>query len=235
MIIKAFKAFIVDGKQGETEAFFAERKEIVRHAFFDTHKIMNVNVFIFQNELYCYIESIDCEIFPEQLFAGAEQFLQAWPGEKNQYYQPMINIFHCNEPQSVSHWTRNKKPDYCFAMIAKLIPDAIARYIFYHYQFQEEQPGAGDKYGRIFLSGETALYYGEIPEMEEKAEHMGSLSTHNTPEEPEWQNLMGSHFVWWDESYPVCDIKTYDWDKSGYPTGQCNHQWLYLKNIFSIC
>ncbi len=235
MILKSYKAVITDGKQNDMEQFFTKTKDAVVRDFFDTKKIMNTNVFLFQNELYCYIESIDEEITPDQLFCGAEQYLQKWPDGENKYYQSMTNIFHFNEPQSVSHWSRKTKPDYCFGMLAKLIPDLISRYIFYHYQFQEEQPGGGDKYGSIFLSGDTAFYYGETPELYEPAQHKGRLLTRNTPKGHEWQKLMGTHFIWWDESLPACNIKEYDWKKNGYPTGQRNHQWLYLKNIFSIC
>lgn len=235
MIIKAYKAVVTDGKQNELEQFLNSKKEKITSSFFDSQKIMNANLFLFQNELYFYIESVESEVTPNRLFEGIEVFLQKWPDGKDKYFCPMINIFHFNEPQSISHWSRKTKPMDCFGMLAKLIPDFISRYIFYHYQFQEEQPGAGDKYGRIFLSGDTAFYYGEMPETFEPAQHTGSLSTHNTPKEEKWQNLMGSHFIWWEESYPVCNIKEYDWEKNGYPVGQRNHQWLYLKNIFSIC
>lgn len=235
MNIQAFKAVVADGKQFDLEAFLTTKKEAVLRDFFDKQKIMNVNVFLFRQELYCYIESVDSEILPNRLFDGAEQYLQAWPDGNNRYYRPMTTVFHFNEPQSVSHWMRKQTPDYCFGMIARLIPDSIARYIFYHYQLQEEQPGNGDKYGRIFLSGDTAFFYGEIPELIEAPWRAGALQTHNTPNDDEWQELMGSHFIWWDNKrYPACNIKEYDWEKDGYPLGRCNHQWLYLKNIFSV-
>ena len=235
MIIRSYKAVVKDGKQRDLEQFLAERKALVERDFYNTEKIMNANVFSFHSELYCYIESIGEEILPNQLFSGMEEFLAKWPDGEDKYFHPMTNIFHFNEPQSSSHWARKKKPDYCFGMLAKLIPDLVSRYVFYHYQFQEEQPGAGDKYGSIFLSGDTAFYYGETPELFEPAQHTGSLTTHNTPKGYEWQKLMGSHFIWWDERFPACNILEYDWEKNGYPTGQRNHQWLYLKNIFSIC
>ena len=123
MIIRSYKAVVKDGKQRDLEQFLAERKALVERDFYNTEKIMNANVFSFHSELYCYIESIGEEILPNQLFCGMEEFLAKWPDGEDKYFHPMTNIFHFNEPQSVSHWARKKKPDYCFGMLAKLIPD----------------------------------------------------------------------------------------------------------------
>lgn len=234
MHITAYKAIIADGMADDLQNFLKGREAYVKRAFFETDKIMNANLFQNKNEVYIYIESIDGEMAPGILFDGIQPFLLDWPEGDDKKFRRMTSIFHFNEPQSVSHWRRKTKPDYCFGMIANVIPDLIARYVFYHYQFQEEQPGSGDKYGRIFLSGDNAFYYGEIPELYEPALYDGALKTHNTPEGEQWQKIMGSHFIWWDETYPACDVRTYDWKKNGYPTGQRNHQWLYLKNIFSV-
>jgi hypothetical protein len=119
-------------------------------------------------------------------------------------------------------------------MLARLIPSMTARYIFYHYQLQEERPGGGDKYSRIFLSDDIAFFYGEVPEVIEPVYYLGSLSTHNTPPDREWQNIMNEHFIPWDKSFPKFDNQSYDWKKNGYPKGHRNNQWLYAEHILSV-
>ncbi len=232
MKINAYKAVIKAEKQKEVEEYLVLCERDIQKRYYETGKVMSVNVFGFEMELYIYIESCDETVYPEQLFPELENMICEWPDGSGKYFYSMLDIFHFNQPQSIEHWERKKRPDYCFAMIARLIPEMTARYIFYHYQFQEETPGMGDKYGRIFLMGDVALYYGEVPEIEEPPVHKGTLSTRNTPVGDEWQSLMGTHFVWWNDSYPSAE--EVEFFKFGYPENCRNNQWLYIKNILSI-
>lgn len=233
MVIRAYKAIICNDKRTELCNFISECESKIRRDYFDAKKIMNVNAFATDKELYIYIESCEDEISPSELFLGIEKYLCIWPDTNNAFYQ-LTEIFHFNAPQNIDHWTRKEKPKYCFCMLAKIVPELASRYIYYHYQFQEERPGSGDKYGRIFFMGDTALYYGEYPDVFEMAQHKGALTTNNTPDGDEWQNIMGTHFRWWDDSYPAIDSGTYDWDCEGYPSNRTNNQWLYIENLLSI-
>ncbi len=234
MIIKAYKGIICPGKEKELEEMLSAKKADICAQYFDTGKIMNANVFSFGKELYVYIESVEEEVTPDELLQGIRTYLIPWTDAEDKYFYLLTEIFHFNEPQSIEHWSRKEKPLYCFGMLAKIVPELTARYIYYHYQFQEERPGMGDKYGRIFLMGDMAFYYGEAPEIIEEALHKGTLDTNNTPDDETWQSIMGTHFLWWEETYPACDVKTYDWKANGYPLEQRNHQWLYIKNLLSI-
>lgn len=234
MIIKAYKAIIAQGKKDFAEKFFSESKKKIQEEYLVSGKLMNVNVFGCDRDLYIYIESCGDEITPQELFKGAEDFLCTWPDGKDKYFYPITEIFHFNEPQSTEHWMRKKAPATCIGMIAKIKTSLAARYIFYHYQFQEENPGAGDKFGRIFLMGDTAFYYGEEPPYVEAPLHKGALSTKNTPQGEEWQNIMGEHFIWWDDSYKAIDANSYDWETEEYPENCTNNQWLYLKKYLSM-
>ena len=210
------------------------RKAQIMKDFYETDCIMSMSVFLLCDTLYCYIESVKETVLPEILFGNATDFLIPLPDLGGRFFRPMTEIFHFNMPQSAEHWKRKKKPDFCFGMVARLIPSMTARYIFYHYQLQEEQPGKGDKYSRIFLSDDTAFFYGEIPGVIEPALYQGALSTHNTPSDREWQHIMNEHFIPWDTSFPEFDNKSYDWIKNGYPNKYRNNQWLFAENVFSL-
>ncbi len=232
MILKAYKALVRPEKLDRVENFITSFKEEIQNKFKNTNKISNLNVFFFENQLFFYIESIDCEIAPDILFDGIDEYLCEWPDE-NKFFRPMACIFHYNEPQSNEHWERKSKPTFCYAMIAKIIPDLMARYIFYHYQYQEEYPGDGDKYGRIFLADDMLFFYLEYPSVIEKALHKGSLDSKNSPKGKEWQEIMDTHFIWWDEKYTPYNAGR-NWIEEGYPVEHRSNQWLYIKNILTI-
>lgn len=220
MIIKAYKAIIQKGKEAQAKDFFAGCEKHIRQKYLDTQALMNVNVFGFERGVYIYTESCAEEITPDMLFAGYEAFLCPWPDGENKYFEEQMEIFHFISPQSNEHWRRKTKPQACEALIARIDLSLASRYIFYHYQFQEEQPGAGDKYGRIFLLGDIAFFYRESPEVIEEDVPKGALSTDNTPKGDAWQELMGEHFIWWDEGK--------------YPKERMDNQWLYINNLLSI-
>lgn len=234
MILNAYKATVKPEMKDMLTQVLQHRKTHIVQDFYETGKLMSISVFILDDTLFCYAESIHELLSPEILFDDALKCLIPMPDLGGQFFRPMTEIFHFHVPQSEEHWRRKQKPDFCFGMIAKIIPSMTARYIYYHYQFQEEQPGKGDKYSRIFLSDDTAFFYGEIPEVVEPVSYQGALSTHNTPPEADWQRIMDEHFIPWDTSFPKYDDNAYDWQKNGYPQGQRNNQWLYAEHILSI-
>lgn len=233
MIIKAYKAIIKDNKEKEVENFCLISETDIRKEYYEAGKIMNVNVFVFKNELYVYIESCYDEILPDILFLGIEEYLCLWPDGENKYFYPQMEIFCFNQPNSNRHWERKQKPDCCAGLVAKIIPELAASYIFYHYQLQEEQPGSGDKYGRIFIMGDTVFFYREFPEVQENALYKGKLDTKNTPPSNAWQSLMEKHFILWDDTYKNFN-PNHNFKKDEYPQYQKTNQWLYIKNILSI-
>lgn len=76
-------------------------------------------------------------------------------------------------------------------------PDMAASYIYYHYQYQEEMPGDGDKYGIIFISGNRLVMYLESPTEPETEKYQGCLTTHITPHD-QWGKVMDPHFLPWE-------------------------------------
>lgn len=134
---------------------------------------------------------------PELLLPGADSVLSAWPGEpRRRLFVPMADIFHYQRPADGDHWRRTRQTE-SYGRIARLKPDKVSSYVFYHYQYQEEKPGDGDKYGIIGLNENLLFFYAERPSTVEPAPYEGTLTTQNTPSD--WGAVMQPHFIEWPD------------------------------------
>lgn len=159
-------------------------------------KIMTISVFRFEQALFLYCES-EQDIEPYDLLDDLNDFLEKCPGlEQKRYWIPMMDIFHYNEPQNIEHWRRKRKPEKSIGRILKLKPEKISSYIYHHYQYQEEKPGDGDKYGIIGIHENLLFFYTEHPTYQEEPLHKGELDTLNTP--ANWCEVMEEHFLSWE-------------------------------------
>ncbi|THF76278.1 hypothetical protein E6C55_19470 [Cohnella fermenti] len=167
---------------------------------------------------YCESESEEEELTPDSLFAEASEWLAAWPGgagggalgeraggEREEtrgvrHWAPMTDIFHYQRPVSREHWQRRNPERTPFGRMAVLKPEEIASYVYYHYQYQEERPGDGDKYGIIGLHENVLFFYSELPATVEPAPYEGKLKTKLRPDD--WQAVMDPHFVLWEGAKP---------------------------------
>ena len=164
-------------------------------------KIMKISAHRLGDFLFIYYETIDEVIPPDQLFGSLESELLPWPGmEYERYFIPMIEIFHYNKPLNNEHWERKQKEFAPYVRIAYIKPDMMASYIYYHFQFQEEKPGGGDKYGIIGMHENLLCFYMEKPFTIEEPSYKGALKTHNTPEN--WKGAMIPHFIGWTDAPP---------------------------------
>ena len=184
----AYKAII---KQGVPKSEIAEAMKTT--SFKDA--VCAVGVFEFKNSLYIYYECLDCELEPETVFSELCGQIEPFPdGER---FIRLYDIFHYNKPtEDDSDWARRQKmtPKATFNRIK---PEMLASYIFYHYQYQEEKPGDGNKYGAIYLDGNTLFFYQEEPCTVEPSRHKGLLDTKNSPQN--WGELMSKHFLAWED------------------------------------
>lgn len=159
----------------------------------------NLSLFHYGTQLFLYYESTAQSVDPHELFAHCENALQTWPGtDQPRRWVPMMDIFHYQQPISEKHWLRSNASSRPYARIAHLKPDKVARYVFYHYQYQEEKPGDGDKYGMIALHENLMFFYSEDPATVETPPYSGSLSTSNTPHD--WAAVMEPHFIPWNQT-----------------------------------
>lgn len=162
--------------------------------------LMTISLFRWRAHLFCYWESVERETTPEAIFGPINTKLTDWPGGMGgpRQWVPMMDIYHCLEPISVEDWRRKRRNDQISGKVARLNSDWVSSYIFYHYQYQEEQPGVWAKYGLITLHEDLIFFYQEMPYVIEAPRRVGKLQTHNTPED--WQAVMYPHFNQWTDA-----------------------------------
>lgn len=160
--------------------------------------VRQLSLFRWGSHLFLYFESAAEHVDPLRLFLDCEAELMDWPGtDIARKWVPMMDIFHYQQPVSEKLWRRHETASKPFARIARLKPEQVASYIFYHYQYQEERPGDGDKYGMIALHENLMFFYSEFPATVEPPPYEGKLSTSGTPSD--WAATMEPHFIMWDE------------------------------------
>jgi hypothetical protein len=162
-------------------------------------RLLTASAYRWGEHFFFYYESIARPIDPEELFGTAGEWLRFWPGgEEARFFVPLMDIFHCVEPQGVDHWRRKQRPERVFARLARIKPEMVSSYIFYHYQLQEEQPGGFDKYCLIGIHENLLFFYLEHPFVIELPPAPGKLNTQNTP--APWQKAMDPHFLPWTDA-----------------------------------
>lgn len=152
--------------------------------------------------VFLYVESNEGDVVPERLVQGS-----LIPFPNGNLWMPAIEVFHYSRPVGTEQWRRKlqKTPYFQFN---RLQHDKIASYIFYHYQYQEEYPGDGDKYGILYLFDDQLIFYLEDPEELETVKMPGLLQTTNSPL-CNWEALMHEHFT--DEWQQVWDLQHSDY------------------------
>ncbi len=110
----------------------------------------------YEDMAYIYIESESDEDVKQYVTGDFYEFPN---GEK---LAEMSMIFAYSPSDDEAVWRRTKKGKSEFS-IAKLKHECVAEYVFYHYKMQAEGCGSYDKYGSIFLYGNTLIMYLEIP------------------------------------------------------------------------
>lgn len=204
--------YCVQAKVGQEEAALAYFQRQTQHfpVGLAAGDLLTISLFRWGVYFYAYWESIEQEIAPEALFGKMEHLLECWPGGSNpqpphnRCFVPMMDIFHCLMPESVEHWRRKTSIEQITGRVARLKPEMVSSYIFYHYQLQEERPGSFDKYGIISLHENLIFFYQEHPSIVEEPLPIGRLSTTNTP--PDWHGTMFPHFHLWDDAPPGQEI-----------------------------
>jgi len=160
--------------------------------------IYTISVFQFRRKLFFYAECIDTEVEPSDIIPYIDEYLEVSPNGK--MWSKMYDIFHYSKPIEDEKWKRKEKTT-PYAMLNRVNPDMLSSYIFYHFQYQEERPGDGNKYGSIFMDGNLLFFYLEEPEIIEEVSYKGLLNTCNSP--ASWEELMMQHFIPWEDTESV--------------------------------
>ncbi len=162
-------------------------------------EVLTASLFRAEDQLFFYCECLRTKLPASELAAPLDDLLHDWPGTGNpRRWVPMMDIFHYSRPLSVDHWRRSEAPQERTGRLIYLRPEMVSSYIFYHFQLQEEKPGAlGSKYGLISQHENLLFFYMEKPDVAESESYAGHLKTQNTP--PNWGDVMDPHFQPWSD------------------------------------
>ena len=164
----------------------------------DDGQLATASLFRWRDQLFFYGEGLGAPIEPAHLMPKLTPLLTHWPGAATpRPWVPMMDIFHYNAPEDGAHWHRPDSARTPWGRLIYLRPHMVSRYIFYHFQMQEEKPGSGDKYGMISIHENLLFFYGEEPAVVEAARRPGMLDSQNTP--PNWHEVMFPHFQPWPD------------------------------------
>lgn len=155
--------------------------------------VRNVSLFSGEGRVFLYYET-DANISdPAQIVSGK---MKTYPDASS--WQRMIDVFHYSEPQSEAHWARRIPSHQPTMRLVYLRPEMVSRYVFYHYQLQEERPKPMlSKYGSIYLLGNLLALYEETPLEPEDDLYPGCLETHNSPKD--WEATVDPCFAAWQD------------------------------------
>ena len=150
-------------------------------------------LFSFGNQRFLYAESRSDCLNPNNFVSGE---MLTFPSGEN--WIPMTDIFHYSVPLSNEHWQRKNADPEPVLSIVYLKPHEVARYVYHHFQAQEERHGPhGNKFGIIFLNGNQLVMYNEKPFEGDNEPYNGELTTSLKPEN--WGELMNSLFMPWED------------------------------------
>ncbi|WNR42957.1 hypothetical protein [Paenibacillus roseipurpureus] len=122
--------------------------------------------------------------------------VEPWPYLKGPRYSALMpDIFHDGVPVDPDSWRSGRTIERRSGSLARLKPDMVASYVFYHYQAQEEKPEHFNKTYVIGLHGTWIFSYGESPAVVSENKPLGKLATRQTPDN--WHEVMDPHFDKW--------------------------------------
>ena len=110
----------------------------------------------------------------------------------------MIDIFHFDTPLNEKQWKRTLPVEDRAGRLARINPELLSSYIYYHYTLQEAKRDRGNKYCVIGLHENFIFLYEEFPAEFTKSSFVGKLDTGMHVEN--WQTLMFPHFMPWPDA-----------------------------------
>ena len=163
-------------------------------------KLLGLSLYTWEQHVFVYFESVDCQMAPAELLPAASEILEPWPGEAApRKWVPLMDIFHFNAPAGLEHWKRKAPVEKHMGKIGVLKPDCIQNYCFYHYALQEERAFGGDKYQIIGISENILFAYMEAPTVQEDPVIEPKLHTHVVPENWADAGISPSFIPWADK------------------------------------
>lgn len=185
----------------------------------DDGKMLGLSMYTWEQHVFVYFETVDCQISPDELLPNAAKALETWPGDVNpRKWIPLIDIFHFNAPASLEHWTRKSPVEKHLGKIGLLKPEMIQWYMYCHYTAQEERVlGGGDKYQIIGINENIIFCYGEAPTYGEEqvipCALVDELKTNITAEQWGALKVGPNSFIPWEDKVGTPQERLRDMDE----------------------
>lgn len=159
------------------------------------HGLSEISVFMLDHLVCVYAESSNRSNaagwdWPDEF----GQCLEKWSGRLS---LQMIDIFHDGVPNDTASWRSDRQVERRVGSIARLKPEWVSSYIYYHYQKQEEAPDSFNKTYIIGNLGRLLFSYYELPASISEPKRVGKLDTNLSP--ANWHEVMYPHFELWEE------------------------------------
>jgi hypothetical protein len=165
-------------------------------------------VAVFACDLYVcvYAEAVGSHVAsPWDWPVSFERYLEKWPKEPNTHVStnetlhrlsiPMIDVFHDGIPDEA--WRGSHSIEERVGSIARLKPEMVPSYVYYHYQKQEESPNSFNQTYMIGMHNRLIFSYHELPSRISPITRQGLLTTKHSP--MNWHEVMYPHFDLWEE------------------------------------
>lgn len=165
------------------------------------------NVSVFTCDLYVCVYAESLSVLPVWDWPESfDRYFEIWPSEPvhgdgsnerlHRLAIPMIDVFHDGVPSASDPCDESRQGKERLGSIARLKPEMVSSYIYYHYQRQEEWPESFNNSYIIGAMGRLLFSYHELPASVSGEKRSGLLNTRNTP--TNWHEVMLPHFDPWD-------------------------------------
>ncbi|MBE5877122.1 MAG: hypothetical protein E7290_09595 [Lachnospiraceae bacterium] len=157
---KNYRACILD--DSDLENILKQDKLVVEEAI-KSQRCLTVAIYRHENMLFLYMEALEEELTPIELFPELSKLLALWPEREGMTpWAYMYPIYYHAIPESIDEWKRNEKK-IRRGRIAYLKEDKMFSYVYHHKAIVDEGLLEGDRYQFIALHEDILFSYFEEP------------------------------------------------------------------------
>lgn len=163
-------------KKNVSEGEIKRAIEADRHLSESAHNLIALSrkgllteaMFIYTDMLFLYMETVDADISPVELWPTLSKLLYLWPEEKeNTPFARMNLVFYFAKPEGLDDYTRKTAPLERRGRIAFLKPETMFNYVYTHTALVREGALMGEKWQSIALHENVLFSYLEDPRLKE--------------------------------------------------------------------
>ena len=149
-------------KENDLENALKQDKKIVEEAII-AKKCLTVAIYRHENMLFLYMEALEKELTPIELFPELSKLLALWPQREGMTpWAYMYPIYYHAIPEGIDEWKRSEKK-IRRGRIAYLKEEKMFSYVYHHKAIVDEGLLEGDRYQFIALHEDILFSYFEEP------------------------------------------------------------------------